>query len=118
MVEITIEFEEISPVENGHLVDGIMLCGRATLTSADPTERHSFRVTRIELGSARRPYRLSPHGAYRGLHEAICAEIYNDRSATGRAAQDAFAEAADAECEPDLDRAYDERRDHQAMGWM
>jgi hypothetical protein len=52
------------------------------------------------------------------LFEAIKKILESDRTAHGRHAQECFDEEVDARSEPDPDRAYEERRDHQAMGWL
>lgn len=117
MTVIEFPFEEVSPrTFAGDEITGLMLYGTAVLESDDPSTPSHFRIKTIHLDSRNGTYRLSPTDREKWLYDAICAEIYNDVGALGRAAQDAFDDAVMAEREPDPDRAYEERRDRQMMG--
>lgn len=117
------EFEELCPQIDGYHVNGMMLFGTAELVSSDPiSEPHEFYVRKVVLaGGLTLQSKLTPNGhvSHREwLFEAIKKILESDRTAHGIAAQECFDEEVDARSEPDPDRAYEERRDHQAMGWF
>ena len=116
MTTIEFPFEEISPKTflGTDTITGILMSGVAVLESADPGEPSQFHVKRVYLDAGNGTYRLSPVDNEKWLYDAIVKEIYDDTGKLGRAAQDAFDEAVQAEREPDPDRAYDEWRDHQS----
>ena len=106
-ITATYEFEELIPAIDGHVVEGMMLYGTATLESAYPDEEpHEFYVKKIELRGGlvlRRDNRLTGQNSHRGwLFKAIADIIESDRTAHGQAAQMAFDEQLEGVREPDV----------------
>lgn len=116
------EFEQLTPVIDNSIVKGMLLSGTAKLVSNDPiSEPHEFYVKSVDLDGMRlvADNRLTGVTTFNGkLFKAIADIIHNDRHPLGHAAQEEFSEVVEESRQPDPDRAYDERRDHQAMGWL
>lgn len=97
---------------------GVEASGTATLTDNGDDD---FYVSKIEFPSdfgeppviLRRP---APHRAldFHGQVFTLVASQIED----SEHAQQAFADEINDRRQPDSDRAYDERRDRQAMGWV
>ncbi|MGX5719883.1 hypothetical protein [Shinella zoogloeoides] len=127
-IEITVDFEEVEPVIEGIKVEGMPLYGTATLASSDPWgEPHEFYVKEIVLNGSGRGFRLDKDGTgamgfpspfRKVLFKALEDALTNDKTDLGKFMQASFSEAVRDAKEGNPDRAYDERRDHQAMGWM
>jgi hypothetical protein len=104
-------FEELRIPDYG---DSVLIEGVAHLEECD----ESFEVTAIELSNGRwlRPVR---EGQSRDAHlfRAIASVIYDQTSPEGAQAAELWAEETADRRRGDPDRAYDERRDHLAMGW-
>jgi len=116
-IQHTIDIEELQPVIEGCRIPGMMLYGKATLVSADPSEKYAFYVKEVVIDGN---FRLTASGAgvmgfpsafRKLLFKAICDEIEDSRTAMGKWAQSEFSEAVDEGRDGDPDRAYDERRD-------
>lgn len=107
---IDYHFEEIPLVG-----DGLMAWGKATLVHDGEGE---FYVSQIEIngklidrsGSGAMGF---PSAFNKALFQAIASQIENSADA-----QDEFGRELRDYLAGDPDRSYDERRDHQAMGWM
>lgn len=106
-ITATYEFEELIPVIDGHIVEGMMLYGTATLESAYPDEEpHEFYVKRIEINGG---LRLRPDNKLTGQHtfngqlfEAISKIIESPKTPHGQGAQRAFDEVLEGHREPDI----------------
>ena len=94
--------------------EGLMAWGTATLVHDGGGE---FYVSTLTLTNGTHLVRHVGAGIgntfSKRLFDLIAIEIENDSHA-----QDFFRNAMEEGSEPDPDRAYDERRDHRAMGWM
>ncbi|MDX3926775.1 MAG: hypothetical protein QHC90_13350 [Shinella sp.] len=108
---IEYEFEEI-PLAG----DGLMAWGTAILVHDGDGE---FYVDEIILHGGKR---LDRHGTgHWGFPSAVNKALFNALALhieMSNDAQETFAEAYREQNEGDPDRLHDERRDHQAMGWL
>ena len=107
---IDYDFEEIPLVG-----DGLMAWGTATLVHDGEGE---FYVSEIEINGktldrSGTGYMGFPSAFNKALFSAIASQIENSADA-----QYEFSEKLRDYLAGDPDRAYDERRDHQAMGWL
>lgn len=119
MTQVTIEFEELQPVIEGCIVEGMMLYGKALLESSDSSEPHEFYVSEVTLDGSNGGFVLSASGAgvmgfpsefRKKLFRACVDAIENDRTDLGKRAQIEFSSAVDGESEPDTDAGYDDFR--------
>lgn len=110
-------FEEIIPHINGKRVTGWPLHGKATLAQDDLSDdKTAFFVSEVEIdgGFIIRPRDRNP--ILSQIFDAVAKRIEDASTKLGQAAAEEFASLVTSE--PDPDRAYDERRDRQAMGWV
>lgn len=119
-LEHHLEFEELKIPVCGKNSSGLMLYGTATLSG----DEDGFSVVFIELGNGTH---LRPRGNGGGgfpapfedeLFKRIAAVIENPKTAIGKMAEREWADVVEDAKIGDPDRAYDERRDHAAMGWV
>lgn len=112
-LEIELGFDELQLPDFGI---GMLLYGTAYLQSTGDGE---FWVQSIKLdnGAWLHPARESGTMSAR-LYREISAVLYDETTPYGAMAAEVWGEAW-SDCRlPDPDRAYDERRDQQAMGFM
>jgi len=99
------EFDEVNVPRYG---DGMFLDGKATLSDNDGDG--DFYVSDIDIGG-RSLDRRDPLDNY--LFKEIASQLYVSQHAASE-----YVDAWNESRQPDPDRARDERRDHEAMGWM
>ncbi|ASP90767.1 hypothetical protein [Sinorhizobium meliloti] len=107
--ECEYEFEELRLFG-----EGLMAWGTATLVHDGGGEFYVSTIT-LTNGTHLKRHVGSGIGSMfsKRLFDIIAAQIENDEHA-----KDFFLNALEEGSAPDQDRAYDERRDHAAMGWV
>ena len=118
VIEHTIDIDELVPVIEDDLIQGIQLYGKAILTQSDPEgEDTCFYVKKVILDG---DYVLVPdnpnsnHRTFKGmLFTAVAEQIESDKTAIGKFAQAEFNGAVEEANQPDPDQAYEEMRDRR-----
>ena len=119
-LELDFDFEELNIVVCGKMADGIMIYGTATLEGDE--DGFSVDTVKIEHGPLLRR-RGNGHLGFPAAFEdelfnRIASVIENPKTAIGAHAEREWNSLIEERREGDPDRRYDERRDHEAMGWV
>lgn len=119
-LELEFDFEELSVAICGTVANGVMLYGTATLEGDE--EGFTVDSVRLDGGPALRKrgngWMGFPAPFEDELFKRIAAVIENPKTVIGAHAKREWADAVEQAREGDVDRRHDERRDHEAMGWV